>query len=118
MAAAWQRATAPISSSITAHSFSRPDQLRFREFLEPLIAQEIVACWHARFAELQRDTVIATMDWDDTYPHYVGAPRMNAIGRYLADGLTIRQNTTVAQLDREAAGWSLADSDGNSLGSL
>ncbi len=88
----------------------------FQEFLEPLIANGTVACWHARVAELQRHTVIATADWDDTYPHYVGAPRMNAIGRYLADGLTIRQNTTVAQLNREADGWRLADSDGNALG--
>ena len=88
----------------------------FQEFLEPLIAQGAVACWRARFAELDRDTVIATRDWDDAFPHYVGAPRMNAIGRYLADGLTIRQNTTVTHLDREADGWSLADNDGNSLG--
>ncbi len=88
----------------------------FQKFLEPLIAHGVVACWCARFAELDRDTVVATRDWDDAFPHYVGAPRMNAIGRYLADGLTVRQNTTVAQLDREADGWSLADSDGNALG--
>jgi len=88
----------------------------FQEFLEPLIAQGAVACWRARFAELDRDTVVATRDWDDAFPHYVGAPRMNAIGRSLADGLTIRQNTTVTHLDREADGWSLADSDGNALG--
>ena len=88
----------------------------FQKFLEPLIAQGAVARWRVRFAELDRDTVIATRDWDDDCPHYVGAPRMNAIGRYLADGLTVRQNTTVAQLDREADGWSLADSDGNALG--
>ena len=88
----------------------------FQEFLEPLIAQGVVARWRARFAELDRDTVVATRDWDDAFPHYVGAPRMNAIGRYLADGLTIRQNTTVAQLDREADNWSLTDRDGNALG--
>jgi len=88
----------------------------FKEFLEPLIARGTVACWRARFAELHRDIVTATADWDDAYPHYVGAPRMNAIGRYLADGLTIRQNTTVAQLDPDADGWSLADSDGDALG--
>ncbi len=96
--------------------FFTAKSLKFQEFLAPLISQGTVACWRARFAELHRDTVTATGDWDDAYPHYVGAPRMNSIGRYLADGLTIRQNTTVAQLDREADGWTLADSDGNALG--
>ena len=88
----------------------------FQAFLEPLIAQGAVASWRARFAELDRDTIIATRDWDEAFPHYVGAPRMNAIGRYLADGLTIRPNTTVTHLNREADGWSLADSGGNALG--
>ncbi|NNF65939.1 MAG: NAD(P)-binding protein [Gammaproteobacteria bacterium] len=89
---------------------------RFQKFLEPLIVQGTVACWHARFVELQRDKITATRDWDDDFPHYVGAPRMSAIGRYLADGLTIRQNTTVANIAREASGWRLADNEGNELG--
>ena len=88
----------------------------FKRFLEPLIAHGAVANWRARFAELNRDTVIAARDWDDVFPHYVGAPRMNAIGRYLASGLTVRPSTTVTRLDREADGWSLVDSDNNALG--
>ena len=88
----------------------------FQRFLEPLIAQGAVASWNARFAELDRDALATTRDWDDAFPHYVGAPRMNAIGRHLANGLTIRPNTTLAHLYREADGWSLADSDGNALG--
>ncbi|MGB5248301.1 MAG: FAD-dependent oxidoreductase [Gammaproteobacteria bacterium] len=88
----------------------------FQAFLEPLIAHGTVACWHARFAELHREQVTSTGDWDDAYPHYVGAPRMNAIGSFLADGVTIRQNTTVARLERDADGWRLAESDGSALG--
>ena len=88
----------------------------FQRFLEPLIAQGAVASWNARFAELDRDALVAARDWDDAFPHYVGAPRMNAIGRYLGGGLTIRPSTTVTRLDREADGWSLADGDGNALG--
>lgn len=88
----------------------------FRSYLVPLIESGTVACWHARFAELERDTVAVTRDWDDSYPHYVGAPRMNAVGRYLADGLSIRTNTTVAGLHSEENGWRLTDGDGNALG--
>ncbi len=88
----------------------------FQAFLKSMIANGMVDCWHARVAEMQRDTVTATAVWGDASPHYVGVPRMNAIGKYLAGGLTIQQNTNVAQLDREADGWHLADSDGNTLG--
>lgn len=88
----------------------------FQDFLQPLIAKGVVVSWHARFAELERSKVAAIRDWDDAYPHYVGAPRMSAIGGYLAEGLDVRQNTTVAQLRRETDGWSLADSDGGALG--
>ena len=89
---------------------------QFQAFLEPLIAEGVVACWHARFAELRRQIVSTTADWDDAFPHYVGAPRMNAIGAYLANGVDVCRNTTVAQLDREAAGWRLVDNNGKALG--
>lgn len=90
----------------------------FIEFLQPLISCGAVAAWNARFAELPNDGILTTRDWDDTFPHYVGAPRMNAIGQFLADGLAIRLNTTVAGLSREGGGWRLADSDGRALGSF
>ena len=92
--------------------------LAFKEYLQPLIDCGVAAAWHARFAELDRDKIAATRDWDDTYPHYVGAPRMNAIGQYLADGLTIQRETTVARLDRTADGWSLAGTNGKVLGTF
>ena len=88
----------------------------FRAYLQPLIESGVVASWPARFAELDKDQVLTTRDWDEAHPHFVGTPRMNAIGKYLAEGLQIQQNTTVARLNREAEGWRLADSDGNALG--
>jgi predicted NAD/FAD-dependent oxidoreductase len=42
--------------------------------------------------------------------------RVSSIGRYLADGLTIKKNTAVARLDRECGRWRLTDSEGNVLG--
>ncbi|MBT8084066.1 MAG: FAD-dependent oxidoreductase, partial [Woeseia sp.] len=88
----------------------------FKQFLEPLIAHGVVACWNGRFAELQRATLNSSKQWDESHPHYVGTPRMNAIGQYLADGLTVSRNTTVARLDRDAAGWQLVDNEGGTLG--
>jgi predicted NAD/FAD-dependent oxidoreductase len=88
----------------------------FQEYLRPLIEHGVVACWRARFAELERDVIALTRDWHDENPHYVGAPRMNAIGKYLADGLDVRRNTTVSELRRECSGWRPIDKEGRALG--
>ena len=82
----------------------------FRRFVEPLVASGHVAAWHARFAELSGSDVTATRTWDDDYPHFVGVPRMNAIGRALAEGLDVRLQTTVTAMSREESGWSLTGS--------
>lgn len=94
----------------TAHS---PD---FRQYLKPLIERGVVATWRARFAELERNEIVSRRDWDDDYPHYVGAPRMNAIGKDLAADLIVRRNTTVSKLERQSGGWTLLDSSGKNLG--
>ena len=88
----------------------------FQEYLRPLIERGNIACWHARFAELDKDQLVATRNWDDAYPHYVGAPRMNSVGKYLAEGLDIRRNTTVSRIDREPTSWRIFDREGEELG--
>ena len=88
----------------------------FQAFLQPLIEQGVVASWSPRFAELERSKVIATRQWHDENPHYVGVPRMNAIGKWLATGLDIRLLTTVARLERRNNHWLLFDSSGSTLG--
>ena len=88
----------------------------FREYLQPLIERGIVTSWRARFAELQRGEIVLQRDWDDTCPHYVGAPRMNEIGKVLAENLDVRRNMTVSKLEREQGGWCLSDSGDTDLG--
>ncbi|MGB5625686.1 MAG: FAD-dependent oxidoreductase [Woeseiaceae bacterium] len=88
----------------------------FRQYLQPLIESGTVATWRAHFAELERDEVVSERIWDDEYPHYVGDPRMNAIGKYLAQGLDVRRHTTVSKLERESGGWRLTDDGGKDLG--
>lgn len=88
----------------------------FRQYLQPLIERGTVATWRARFAELERHEIVSRRDWDDDYPHYVGAPRMNEIGKVLAEGLDVRRSTTVSKLERESGGWRLTDNGGKDLG--
>ncbi len=88
----------------------------FRQYLQPLVERGVVATWRASFAELERDEIVSQRDWDDDYPHYVGAPRMNDIGKTLAADLDVRRNTTVSNLEREPGGWRLSDSGDKNLG--
>ena len=85
----------------------------FREFLQPLIRDGVVANWKARFAELDRSRTRDQRTWGEDYPHYVGVPRMNAIGKYLSQGLTVHMNTRIVEQRRIDGKWTLADSQGN-----
>ncbi len=90
----------------------------FREFLEPLIEQQVVVNWPARFAELEFERVTATRQWDDRYPHYVGAPRMNALGQSLALDLDVRLTTAVSELRQHGDGWRLVGDGQRDLGAF
>lgn len=59
-----------------------------------------VARWDARFEPAGRDARL------------VGAPRMSAIGRALADGLEVRLGVRVAAVERAGAGWRFLDEGG------
>ena len=88
----------------------------FRDFLQPLLQRGIVAAWHARFAELDRGAITSRRDWDAENPHFVGMPGMNAVGKFLGAGLTLRRNTRVVQLEPSTSGWQLRGDDGSDLG--
>ena len=79
----------------------------FGSFLAPLEKRGVIVPWHARFAELRRSQVGEIRQWSDEYPHYVGVPRMNAVGKWLARDIDVRTGTTVQALVKEDAGWRL-----------
>lgn len=88
----------------------------FKDFLLPLQDAGVVATWCGQFVELNRDEVVSSRYWDERNPHYVGTPRMNAIGRHLAADLRIQRNTTVTRLKNETGGWRLFEGGGEDLG--
>lgn len=94
----------------TAHSEE------FRAYLQKLIDDGVIATWNVRFAELDRQEVATIRQWGDAYPHYVGMPRMNSIGKYLADGLDVRRRTNIARLTNESGAWRLSDCTGTDQG--
>ncbi len=88
----------------------------FREFLRPLIADGAVANWMPQFAELERARITDLRSWDEEYPHYVGAPRMNRLGKVLSDGLDVAYETAVSRIERQVEGWTLFDERSRILG--
>ena len=87
----------------------------FREFLQPLVDDNVIANWTAQFAEVDRDKVRVLRPWGDDVPHYVGTPGMNAVGKYLARDLDIVFETQIASIERREDGWSLADNEANTF---
>lgn len=88
----------------------------FRTFLQPLIDDGAVASWPAKFAEFDRSSIKTMRSWDEDYPHYVGAPRMNSIGKFLAANLNIAFEKAVTGVTRDSKGWTVSDSAGTRSG--
>ena len=89
---------------------------RFRSFLQPHIAQGIVARWDAVFVELNRREILSKRHWDEKFPHYVAVPGMSHLGKYLATDLDVRLKTRVAEIGGTDSGWQLHSETGHKLG--
>ena len=81
----------------------------FSEFVQPMIEQGAIGAWCGTFAELDRDRIVATREWHHEYPHYVGTPGMNAVGKWLSKDLDVRRQITIARLVQHDRGWTLID---------
>ncbi|MEO1167225.1 MAG: FAD-dependent oxidoreductase [Pseudomonadota bacterium] len=88
----------------------------FRAFLAPAIEAGVVARWDARFVDFDGPEPVTRWQWGIDRPHYVGAPRMNALAKYLAVGLDIRLATRIGSVERAGDNWALADDERNALG--
>lgn len=88
----------------------------FQTFLAPLISAGIIKRWDANFVEMNHKTITKKQQWNDSYPHYVGVPGMNAIAKHLGQGLDVRLQTRVQSLTKQQDQWLLHDEHGNELG--
>ena len=89
---------------------------RFRTFLQPLIDAGVVANWQARFAEYDGNCLSTLRSWDDEYPHYVGTPRMNSMGKMLSADLDTVFEADISSIARGRDGWTLTDGSGAETG--
>ncbi len=89
---------------------------RFAKFVQPLVDAGVVSVWSPRVAQIDRDRVTAVSFPDDGEPHFVGAPRMNSIGKHLGADLDVQRQATVSRLAQKESRWLLFDSDDQLLG--
>jgi predicted NAD/FAD-dependent oxidoreductase len=89
----------------------------FKKFISPLLKENIIQKWNARFAEFRNDKILRTITWDSEYPHYVGVPGMNSISEHLSSDLDVKLNTKVNKISKNSSNiWQLFDENLNNLG--
>lgn len=89
----------------------------FAQFMKPLIDANVVVRWDAKFAELDRNKILKQAQWSEDFPHYVGSPRMNHVGKFLAKDINISLQTRVQSLTKtEDSGWVVIDDKNETLG--
>lgn len=88
----------------------------FSDFIQPMIAHNIIQPWNGRFVEFDQDKIIQQRQWDTSNPHYVGTPSMSEIGRFLSQDLTIQHSTRIICITKQPTGWLLTDEQNNHFG--
>ncbi len=96
--------------------FFKARSVEFKEFLAPMIAENIVTPWRANFAEIDNIKITNSRKWDDDNPHYIAVPGMSAMGKYLAKDLDVTLNTRAGSVVKDGELWRINDEDGNNLG--
>ncbi len=88
----------------------------FQSFLQPLIEAGVVAEWRARIADFDRSALITVHDSANAEPRFTGAPRMNRIGKALAEDLNVVLGKTIIRIERTNDVWTLTDDNGEQSG--
>ena len=84
----------------------------FQQFITPMLTAGVIANWQARFVEIDAENIVASRQWDDSYPHYVGTPSMAAIGAFVAQSLRVHYSHQISAIERndKTGKWHLFNS--------
>jgi renalase len=88
----------------------------FNALVSEMIKEKVVMRWDAKFKEFVGDKAVRSVLWDDSHPHFVGVPSMNAVAKYLARGLNVILETKVIKAEKTRSKWTLFDENSNRLG--
>ena len=88
----------------------------FKNFIAPMIAKGVLKPWNARFVEIENADIVQSRNWSDSYPHFVGAPGMNAVGKFLSKDLNVQVKSRVHSIENLGNQWSLMGDNCRNLG--
>jgi renalase len=110
------RRSGPYEFDHGAQFFTAKHQ-NFKNFIAPLIKENVIKRWDARFAEFKNNELLREITWNSEYPHYVGVPGMNSISKFLSKELNIKLNTKVDKIVKNTNNsWQLFDEKLKNLG--
>ena len=90
----------------------------FREFLGQLFEDKVVESWETKFANMNLAETMQISEWSDDYPHYIGVPKMNGIGKALARDINVKYQIRVDKLECEHGKWNLIDVEQREYGNF
>jgi renalase len=79
----------------------------FRKFLEPALAQGVVAPWDPVIVTLEVGKKEVTESRDEVI--YVARPGMDGLCAHLAEGLAVTPGVDIVSLEKDGGGWRLVD---------
>lgn len=88
----------------------------FKNFISPIIEAGTIKRWDPRLVEIKDRKLIKSHKWADDDIHYVGAPSMNALAKYLNQDLQLNVGTKIKSMFKQQGKWLLKDEDENTLG--
>ena len=88
----------------------------FHAFLQPLIDAGEVATWQPTVAQFDGHRMTGHKSRSEHEQRYVGTPRMNRIGKRIAEGLDLRLGSEIAGMQRDEGSWTLEFADASLSG--
>jgi len=96
--------------------FFNPKTEEFISFIGPMIEKGVIKRWDGQFVEILDRNISYRREWGEEYPHYVGSPGMDAIGKYLSRDLNLILKTKIDSLSCVNEKWLIRDEDDRDLG--
>jgi len=87
----------------------------FQNYIQPMLDQNIIELWKARFIEIIDGEITNKRTWGNEPANYVGTPSMNSIGKYMANGLNVQLSKKVEKISKEDK-WVVYDENNEALG--
>ncbi|MBR8829475.1 MAG: NAD(P)-binding protein [Gomphosphaeria aponina SAG 52.96 = DSM 107014] len=106
------RSATPYQFDHGAQYFTAKTQA-FQAFLAPYLAEGSIALWQPQIIVLEKDK--PSYNYENSQPKYVATPKMNSLGKILAEGIPICLQTQIATLQRSGEKWQLITTAGVTL---